>query len=178
MGHSSLLGTERAAAVPAGRDNAALGPGDNSDSGSDTAGLEDRDTDDPVERHPARRDVDSREAPDIGVDRIFTLGDSQGSDGGSESNADEGADANPDGDQDGTDEKPLHDDDDPDLAFVDSAVAGAPIEDDETGSDDDDDEDEDREESAGGIDNEDGNIPNEPSPRRNRAASGNGPVTR
>lgn len=40
MGHSSLLGTESAELEPEGRDVAALGPGDNSDSGSDVAGLD------------------------------------------------------------------------------------------------------------------------------------------
>jgi hypothetical protein len=40
MGHSSLLGTETAEFEPEGRDVAALGPGDNSDSGSDVAGLD------------------------------------------------------------------------------------------------------------------------------------------
>lgn len=40
MGHSSLLGTEPAELEPEGRDVAALGPGDNSDSGSDVAGLD------------------------------------------------------------------------------------------------------------------------------------------
>lgn len=40
MGRSSLLGAESAALEPAGRDTASLGPGDNSDSGSDVAGLE------------------------------------------------------------------------------------------------------------------------------------------
>lgn len=40
MGRSSLLGAETAALEPAGRDTASLGPGDNSDSGSDVAGLE------------------------------------------------------------------------------------------------------------------------------------------
>jgi hypothetical protein len=40
MGHSSLLGVEPAAVQPEGRDLAALGPGDSSDSGSDVAGLE------------------------------------------------------------------------------------------------------------------------------------------
>jgi len=39
MGHSSLLGTESAELEPEGRDVAALGPGDNSDSGSDVAGV-------------------------------------------------------------------------------------------------------------------------------------------
>ena len=40
MAHSSLIGTETTAREPAGRDNAALGPGDSSDSGSDVAGTD------------------------------------------------------------------------------------------------------------------------------------------
>jgi len=40
MGRSSLLGAEPAELQPGGRDIAALGPGDSSDSGSDVAGLE------------------------------------------------------------------------------------------------------------------------------------------
>lgn len=112
MGRSSLLGSEQAAMEPAGRDVAALGPGDNSDSGSDTVGLADRDTDDPVERHPARRGAVARSARDIGVDRIFTPGRT--------------AD-----DADVDDSALLSDDEDPDLAFVGNAVAGDPTEDEE-----------------------------------------------
>lgn len=102
MGHSSLLGLEHAAIEPAGRDVAALGPGDNSDSGSDRVGLEDVNTDDPVDRHPARRGVDAQHAGtrDIGVDRVVTPDDGEGGTGG-------------DGKQ--------HDDEDPDLAFIDDA---------------------------------------------------------
>ncbi len=40
MGRSSLLGVEQAELQPGGRDIAALGPGDSSDSGSDVAGLD------------------------------------------------------------------------------------------------------------------------------------------
>lgn len=47
MGHSSLLGIERAPAQPAGTDNAALGPSDNSDSGSDRVGIADGEASDP-----------------------------------------------------------------------------------------------------------------------------------
>ena len=97
---------------PAGRDTAALGPGDNSDSGSDMAGLEGMDTDDPVERHPARRGGAARSARDIGVDRIFTPGRT-------------------DEDNDAGAGRMLRDDEDPDLAFVGSGVAGDPVEDEE-----------------------------------------------
>ncbi len=107
MGRSSLLGLESAATEPAGRETGALGPGDSSDSGSDRAGLEDIDSDDPVERHPARRGVDVRHAGtrDIGIDRVFSHGpDDQGAGG------------------------KLHDDEDPDLAFIDSAAAADLVE--------------------------------------------------
>jgi hypothetical protein len=138
MGRSSLLGTERAAAVPAGRDTAALGPGDNSDSGSDMMGIEDSDMGDPGapvdvalrddmphsllpdevmdgsasdaggtgERRSAGSDA-GIEAADIGVDRIFTPGREQL------------------GGQD------VSDDEDTDLAFLDQAVAGDPVDDEE-----------------------------------------------
>lgn len=131
MGRSSLLGSEQAAMEPAGRDNAALGPGDNSDSGSDTVGLDDRDTDDPVERHPARRGGDTIDARDIGVDHVFTPGSS-----------DEDVDAS----------GPMRDDEDPDLAFVGSAVAGDPVEDEEV-------EEPERHAGRRGLGDEDDNIP-------------------
>ncbi len=39
MAHSSILGGERAAGIPAGKDVDALGPSDSSDSGSDVQGV-------------------------------------------------------------------------------------------------------------------------------------------
>jgi hypothetical protein len=48
MAQSSLLGGERALRESKGRDTAALGPSDSSDSGSDLAGLEDPETTDPA----------------------------------------------------------------------------------------------------------------------------------
>lgn len=160
MGHSSLLGIERAPAVPAGRDNAALGPGDSSDSGSDLAGLDALDRGDPSlpvdaamrddasrslmspdamtggasdssgtgERRSAGNDAGSREAADIGVDRVFSA------DGEA---ADEAEDA--------------------DLAFVDQAAddgSGIP----------DEDEEEDEEEDVPGkepFDPDPADVPNE-----------------
>ena len=47
MAQSSLFGGERALREPKGRDTAALGPSDSSDSGSDLAGLNDPETTDP-----------------------------------------------------------------------------------------------------------------------------------
>lgn len=49
MAHSSLVGIDRVAIAPAGRDIAALGPSDSSDSGSDMAGLDEPDVNDPTE---------------------------------------------------------------------------------------------------------------------------------
>jgi hypothetical protein len=131
MGHSSLLGLEHAAIEPEGRDIAALGPGDNSDSGSDRMGLEDLDTDDPVERHPAQRGVDvpGAGARDIGVDRIFTPGG-----------------ATDDAQSSGR----LRNDEDPDLTFIDSATAA-------DATDEEDPEDEDGE--GQGLVDEGDNVP-------------------
>lgn len=101
MGRSSLLGLEHAATEPAGCDT---------------------DSDDPVERHPARRGVDVQHAGtrEIGTDRVSS--------------------ACPDVDGAGVGVGGrLHDDEDPDLAFIDSAVAadlaepGAPQDDDPEG---------------------------------------------
>jgi hypothetical protein len=101
MGHSSLIRIDRADAEPAGRDTASLGPSDSSDSGSDLAGFEALDVNDPNlpvdvalrddmhrspvpsesgggsdaagtgERGSAAADAGRREAADISVDRIF-----------------------------------------------------------------------------------------------------------
>lgn len=148
MGRSSLLGIDRADLEPDGRDTAALGPGDTSDSGSDMAGAENIDNTDPTapldvaladdmqrtyapvdslhsapsdasgtgERRSAGSDAGLREAADISVDRVFDP-------------ATEG-DVFDDG---------LEEDEDPDLAFVDRAEAGAVLEDEDAaeGGDDD-----------------------------------------
>lgn len=132
MGHSSLVRIERAQTEPAGRDTAALGPSDSSDSGSDLAGFEALDVNDPSvpvdvalrgdaqrspvppeaqgdsdaagtgERRSAAADASTREAADISVDRVFDP-------------------ANPDVDED----------EDPDLGFVDNlADVPAPVDED------------------------------------------------
>ena len=97
MARSSLLGVDKAAAEPAGRDKASLGPGDSSDSGSDMAGLESDDdgTDPGLPVDVALRDDQAaplplgeslpaseggtgvRDGADIGVDRVFTPGDAE-----------------------------------------------------------------------------------------------------
>lgn len=100
MARSSLLGVDAAAAEPAGRDKASLGPGDNSDSGSDVAGLDgDDDAADPglpvdvVLRDgqaaplplgeslaASEGEAGVRDGADIGVDRVFTPGESEDAD--------------------------------------------------------------------------------------------------
>lgn len=103
MARSSIQGASPAPAEPAGRDTAALGPSDTSDSGSDMMGLADSDGGDPSapadidDQHPgllsaealnssgvAAGTGDSRSAGgddgkgdgwDIGVDRVFTPGE-------------------------------------------------------------------------------------------------------
>lgn len=101
MAHSSLIGIDRAALEPAGRDTAALGPSDNSDSGSDTVGIGEQQTNDPTEpvdvalrddsyrgspsmddgsgsdsagtgeRRSAGADAGERVGNDISIDRVF-----------------------------------------------------------------------------------------------------------
>lgn len=92
MARSSLLGIDTAAPVTPGRDTASLGPGDNSDSGSDMAGLdsEDDDADPGLPVDVALRDDQQaplplgeslpasdggtgvRDGADIGVDQVFS----------------------------------------------------------------------------------------------------------
>jgi hypothetical protein len=139
MGQSSLLGLDSTPGDAEGRDTAALGPSDSSDSGSDLVGVEDYDVDDPSqpvdialrdgaqhalspgdaldgassdstgtgERRSAGSDAGGREAADISVDRII-----------------DPFAADEDGDGEEVDE-----DEDPDLAFVDDAVAEDPLSD-------------------------------------------------
>jgi len=124
MGHSSLLGTERAAEVPAGRDNAALGPGDSSDSGSDLVGLGEREHEDPnVPVDVALRDEASRSVmpPDAaGGTASDAAGTGERRSAGGDAGR-EGADISvdhvfsPDG-------EPVSEAEDADLAFVDEAA--------------------------------------------------------
>ena len=135
MGRSSLLGIDSAASESARRDTNLMGPSDSSDSGSDLMGLDDGDEADPSlpvdvamddehthallasesmhgsaidsagtgERRSAGSDAGLREAADIGVDYVFTPGRRRAL---------------------GTPE-----DEDADLAYVDEALAGDPLED-------------------------------------------------
>jgi hypothetical protein len=91
MGHSSLLGIEQAPQRAMGTDEDALGPSDNSDSGSDTIGTDDLPTADPGEPvdvtlgryqvvapiEGTGEDSDETEASDIGVDRIIEAPDAE-----------------------------------------------------------------------------------------------------
>lgn len=143
MARSSILGIDPTPEPAPGHDTAALGPGDSSDSGSDVAGLEGEDPTDPNlatdlamrddqphplqsgealdadsdaagtgERRSAGADSGLPDGSDIGVDRIFTPG---------------AGSIDPSGSDDGT--GGLDDTEDPDLAFVDLAEAGDPLDD-------------------------------------------------
>lgn len=131
MARSSIQGVSPASPEPAGRDTASLGPGDNSDSGSDMMGIADDEGGDPGmptdvasrdeerptllspdalasssdaagtgESRSAGADSGRQDGWDIGVDRVFTPGSTDAAS-----------------------------DEDPDLAFIDEAEAGDPMED-------------------------------------------------
>lgn len=118
MAHSSLIGIDRAAQEPAGRDIATLGPSDSSDSGSDMAGIDEPDSNEPNEpvdvalRGDAHRgsmesddgsgsdstgtgearsaagDAGRRDGSDISVDRVFNDFDEDADDPLSDSDLD------------------------------------------------------------------------------------------
>lgn len=85
MGHSSLVGTDKAPLRPQGTDEQSLGPSDSTDSGSDTVGadtLPAADPGEPVDVTLGRdqavapieatgEDSDDIEPSDIGTDRII-----------------------------------------------------------------------------------------------------------
>ncbi len=91
MGHSSLVGIDKAPRRPKGTDEQALGPSDISDSGSDTLGadsLPSADPGEPVDVTLSRdqavapiegtgEDSDETEASDIAVDRIIESPDGE-----------------------------------------------------------------------------------------------------
>jgi len=91
MGHSSLLGIDKAPQRTPGTDEEALGPSDNSDSGSDTLGagnLPAADPGEPVDLTLSRDQAvapiegtseasDETESSDIGVDQIIEAPDSE-----------------------------------------------------------------------------------------------------
>ena len=152
MGHSVLLGIDSAAAAPDGRKYASLGPGDSSDSGSDVAGLDaldDNDPNAPVDvalRDDGMRSVTTADALSGGASDAAGTGESRsaGGDAGVEG-ADIGVDRvfTPGAEDEDEDEY-----EDADLAFLDRA--------DEPGA-----------AQPGGLQEEGGNIRSaHPNPRR------------
>jgi len=77
MAHSSILGADTAPAQPSGRDAEALGPSDNSDSGSDAIGTFEAHADSDAvgtgERGAVTPGVEGREGGDILPDRVVTV---------------------------------------------------------------------------------------------------------
>lgn len=106
MGHSPLVGTDPVPTEPDGRDTRALGPSDSSDTGSDMAGIA-TGGDPALPLDEAMQQAANPEMPaDIDADRVVT----------------------PHRDALTGDERTL-DDEDADLAFIDRAQAGDPMED-------------------------------------------------
>ena len=77
MAYSSIVGADTAPAQPSGRDAGALGPSDNTDSGSDTVGTfeaqADTDAAGTGERGAVTPGFEGREGGDIMPDRIVDL---------------------------------------------------------------------------------------------------------
>lgn len=77
MAYSSILGADSAPTQPEGRDAEALGPSDNSDSGSDTIGTPEAHADSDAvgtgERAAVNPDVEGREGGDIMPDHVVEL---------------------------------------------------------------------------------------------------------
>jgi hypothetical protein len=129
MGQSSLLGAERAAPEPKGRDTEALGPSDSSDSGSDMAGLQDPEIADPaLPVDVALRD--DRAHALLGSENLGGRASDAGGTGerrsaGSDAGASEAHDIGVDrvfvAGAAGEEDPP--DDEDPDLAFIDELQA-------------------------------------------------------
>ncbi len=141
MARSSIQGINPAPAQPAGRDTASLGPGDNSDSGSDMMGIEDSEGGDPgVPTDVASRD-DQGGSGLLPPDALTSPSDatgtgerrSAGGDGGKQDGWDIGVDRvfTPGGGRDPSAEE------DPDLGFIDDAEAGDPLEDETDAREDD-----------------------------------------
>lgn len=108
MGHSPLLGADPAPLDPSGRETGRLGPSDNSDSGSDVAGLELGDESLPLEE--ALQEAVEEVGADIAADRVI--------------DPHRRVRRREDGDA-----EVLSDDEDADLAFIDRAEAGDPLDD-------------------------------------------------
>ncbi|WP_255429291.1 hypothetical protein [Ramlibacter albus] len=81
MAYSSILGADPAPQQPGGRDSGALGPSDNSDSGSDTIGTHEAHADSDARGTGERAAVagpDLKEGGDIMPDRVVQLADGEG----------------------------------------------------------------------------------------------------
>lgn len=77
MAYSSILGADPAPAQPAGRGSDALGPSDNSDSGSDAIGTREvhADSDGPgTGERGGVAGIDAEEGADIAPDRVVRMG--------------------------------------------------------------------------------------------------------
>ncbi|MEZ0308998.1 MAG: hypothetical protein ACAH21_13825 [Ramlibacter sp.] len=80
MAYSSILGAEVAPAQPSGRDSDALGPSDNSDSGSDAVGTAEAYADSDAVGTGERGSVtpgEEREGSDILPDRVVNMADGE-----------------------------------------------------------------------------------------------------
>jgi hypothetical protein len=77
MAYSSIMGADTAPSQPDGRDSKALGPSDNSDSGSDTISTPEAHADSDAvgtgERAAVNPDVEGREGGDILPDHVVEL---------------------------------------------------------------------------------------------------------
>jgi NADPH-dependent 2,4-dienoyl-CoA reductase/sulfur reductase-like enzyme len=80
MAYSSILGAENAPTQPSGKDSQALGPSDNSDTGSDTIGTHEAHADSDAVGTGERGSVEAneaREGGDIMPDRVVNLADGE-----------------------------------------------------------------------------------------------------
>jgi hypothetical protein len=140
-------GIERAAEEPKGRDTAALGPSDTTDSGSDIAGIDQLDTSDPSMPvdFALERDIERPLTPPdvLGEASTDSAGTGERRAAGSDPGAPDGSDVSVDRVFDPLTEGDIDDDEDPDLAFVDAAATeldGATEDDDEPLPEDEDDD--------------------------------------
>ncbi|MBL8303317.1 MAG: hypothetical protein JNM26_11160 [Ideonella sp.] len=127
MGHNALLGIDHAPTHGAHRDADSLGPSDSSDSGSDVAGLEATlDRGDPAEPVDVALQTDVPRTWASSGDAAGAATDASGTGEGRAAAGDAGA---VEGADIGVDRiiDPLadHDDEDPDLAFIDQVLADA-----------------------------------------------------
>jgi hypothetical protein len=129
MARSSILGTDRAAAQPKGRDLESLGPSDRSDSGSDMVGIDEGGSADPampVDKALSRDDIARPLTPEDALDggASDSTGTGERRSAAGDAGAHDGADIMPDRvfdpEAEGADE--LDENEDPDLAFVDEAA--------------------------------------------------------